>query len=281
MNVPERDAILERIENDLPLDDMLVIDAHGHNGGSWGHWVPFHDAGGIVTTLERVGIDKMCISAMKALATDVQAGNDDMIELTEEFPHRFVGLAVANPRFVHEIDDELARCFQHEGVRGIKVHPTTYVHDYPINGPNYEPVWEFARHHNCPVLMHAGPRSEIPTCGPELIAEVARRHPQVNILIGHTGSYDSWLSLDEHIAITKQYDNLFLETSTMNRFYRAVDYMVQKVGSERVIFGSDGPFHSIIAEFGSIVYARISQREKEDILGRNIARLLGLDNNGK
>ena len=97
MNVPERDAILERIENDLPLDDMLVIDAHGHNGGSWGHWVPFHDAGGIVTTLERVGIDKMCISAMKALATDVQAGNDDMIELTEEFPHRFVGLAVANP----------------------------------------------------------------------------------------------------------------------------------------------------------------------------------------
>ena len=112
--------------------------------------------------------------------------------------------------------------------------------------------------------MHAGPRSEIPTCGPELIAEVARRHPQVNILIGHTGSYDSWLSLDEHIAITKQYDNFFLETSTMNRFYRAVDYMVQKVGSERVIFGSDGPFHSIIAEFGSMSM-RVSANERKRI----------------
>lgn len=281
MRTPERDAILARIENDLPLDDIFVIDSHGHNGGSWGHWVPYHDAPGIVTTLDRVGIDMMCISAIKALASDYVDGNDDMIELTEEFPSRFVGLAVANPRFEDDIDAELTRCFANKGVRGIKIHPTTYVHDYPINGSRYEPVWEFAKRQNCPVLTHAGPRSEYPRCGPDLIADVARRHPEVNILIGHTGSYDSWISLDEHIEITRRHDNLFLETSTMNRFYRAVDYMVQQVGSEKVIFGSDGPFHSIIAEFGSIVYARITQRDKENVLGLNMARLLGLDDSGR
>lgn len=273
----QQDAILERINNDLPLDDFFVIDSHGHNGGSWGHWVPFHEGPGIVTTLDRVGINMMCISAMKALANDVREGNDDMIALTQEFPGRFIGLAVANPRYTDEIYDELERCFQNETVRGIKIHPTTYVHHYPLNGPKYEPVWEFAKKHDCPILMHAGPRSEIPYCGPDLIDDVAQRHPEVKILIGHAGSYDSWQSLDEHIAVVKKHDNLFLETSTMNRFYKAVDYMVQEVGSERVIFGSDGPFHSIIAEFGSIVYARISLQEKENVLGRNMARLLGID----
>ena len=275
--VEQRDSILAKFENDLPLDDILVIDSHGHNGHSRGHWIPYNDPPGMITTLDRVGIDMLCISSMQALASDYQSGNDEMIALTEEFPDRFVGYAVANPRYVDEIDAELDRCFQYEGVRGIKVHPTTYVHHYPINGPNYEPVWEFARRHNCPVLTHAGPRSEIPTCGPELIADVARRHPQVNILIGHAGSYDSWQSLDEHIAIVKQYDNLFLEISTMNRFYRATDYMVQKVGSERVIFGADGTLHSIIAELGSVVYARISEQEKLNVLGLNMARLLGLN----
>jgi predicted TIM-barrel fold metal-dependent hydrolase len=52
--------------------------------------------------------------------------------------------------------------------------------------------------------------------------------------------------------------------------------MVDRVGSERVLFGSDGPFHSFIAEFGAVVYARISEEAKENVLGRNTARLLHL-----
>lgn len=272
----QSDPIKALVENDLPLDDILVIDCHGHNGHSW-HWIPYNDAPGIITTMDRVGIDMFCISSMQALAGDYRVGNDEIIALTEKYPDRFIGYAVANPRYVNEIEAELERCFQYEGVRGIKIHPTTYVHSYPINGPNYEPVWEFAKRHNCPVLTHAGPRSERHTCGPDLIADVARRHPQVNLIIGHAGSYDSWQALDDHIQVVQRHDNLFLDISTMNRFYRSIDYMVEKVGGEKVLFGSDGPFHSIIAEFGVVVYARISEEAKRNVLGLNMARLLNLE----
>ena len=269
------DPIKVLVENDLPLDGILVIDCHGHNGRSW-HWIPYNDALGIITTMDRVGIDMFCISSMQALTGDYRAGNDEMISLTQKYPDRFIGYAVANPRYVDEIEAELERCFQYEGVRAIKIHPTTYAHCYPINGPSYEPVWEFAKRHNCPVLTHAGPRSERHTCGPDLIADVARRHPEVNLIIGHAGSYDSWQALDDHIQVVQQHENLFLDISTMNRFYRSIDYMVDKVGSERVLFGSDGPFHSIIAEFGAVVYARISEEAKRNVLGQNMARLLNL-----
>lgn len=270
-----RDTILVQVEDDKPLDDVLVIDCHGHYGHSW-HWMPYRDEEGLLTTMDRIGIDILCVSSMLALRGEYQAGNDETMALTEQYPDRFIGYAVANPRYADDIEAELERCFQHPGMRGIKIHPTTYVHSYPINGPNYEPVWDFAKRWGCPVLTHAGPRSERHTCGPQLIAEVARRHPEVKLIIGHAGSYDSWAALDEHIEIVQQHDNLFLEISTMNRFYRSVDYMVQRVGSERVLFGSDGPFHSFIAEIGAVVYARISVEAKENVLGRNMARLLNL-----
>ena len=277
MDYNNKDSILQSIEKDLPLEHINVIDAHGHNGGSLGHWIPYDTPEGIIETLNRVGINKLCISSMKSLANDYKLGNQEMIDWTNKYPDKFIGLAVANPRYSEDIYNELTKCFESKGVLGIKIHPATYVHDHPINGSGYEPVWEFAKKNNCPVLTHAGPRTEFHTCGPEVIAKVASQHPGVNILIGHCGSYDSWQSLDEYISIVKQYDNLYLETSTMNRFYRAVDYMVNKVGDEKVIFGSDGPFHSIIAEFGSIVYARVSEKQKENILYYNIAKLLGIE----
>ncbi len=271
----QRDRILTWVENDQPLDGVLVIDCHVHVGKSW-HWMAYHDEHGLLTTMDRLGIDKICVSSMMALLYDFQAGNDQVMALAEQYPDRIVGYAVVNPRYVNDMEAELERCFRHPGMRGIKIHPTTYVHHYPLDGPNYEPVWSFAERKGCPVLTHAGPRSERDTCGPHLIANVAKRYPDVNIIIGHAGSYDSWVSLDEHIGIVKQHDNLYLDISTMNRFYRSVDYMVNRVGSERVLFGSDGPFHDIIAEFGAVVYARIGEEAKENVLGRNMARLLGM-----
>ena len=268
-------TILGQVEDDQPLDSVLVIDCHAHYGHAH-HWMPYHDEQGLLTTMARIGIDLMCVSSLLALFSDRRAGNDEVIALTEKYPERFVGFAVVNPRYPSEIEAELERCFEHEGVRGIKIHPATYVHDYKLDGADYEPVWAFAKRRDCPVLMHAGPRSERHTLGPQLIARVAERHPEMKLIIGHAGSYDSWTALDEHIEVVQRHDNLFLEVSTTNRFYRSVDYMVDQVGSERVLFGSDGPFHSFIAEFGAVVYSRISEEAKENVLGRNMARLLHL-----
>ncbi len=181
-----------------------------------------------------------------------------------------------NPHFSDDAEAELERCFRHPGIKGIKIHPASYVHDYPINGAKYQPVWRYASKHGCPVLTHAGPRTERHTCGPELIAAVARSYPEVNIIIGHTGSYDSWDSLEDHIEIIRKYDNLYTDFSGMARFYRVVEYLLKRLGSDKLLFGSDSTDLSMEAELGHVVYARISDEDKEKILGRNIARLMGM-----
>ncbi|HBY93368.1 MAG: amidohydrolase family protein [Ardenticatenaceae bacterium] len=266
--------ILETVERNLPLSDVLVIDCHVHLGDAAGNFIPWPDAEGMLVSMDSVGINQSCVSSLRSLTSDVRTGNDEVIALTGRYPDRFIGYAVANPNYSDQMEGELERCFRHAGIQGIKIHPASYIHNYPIDGPNYHPVWEFARQRGCPVLTHAGPGTEWHTCGPRGIAAVAESYPEVNLIIGHSGSYHSMAALDEFIAVVRRYANLYLDTSAMGRFYRSVDYMVQHVGAERVLYGTDAPWHSFIAEFGPIVYARISDAEKEKILGLNMARLL-------
>jgi predicted TIM-barrel fold metal-dependent hydrolase len=275
VSIDRSSRFLQAAESGEPLRDVLIIDAHTHLLGGGGNYTPWQDADGMLMAMDQIGIDRACSSALRALNGDLIGGNNAMLELVTKHPDRFVGFVVYNPRLPDVSEAELERCFREPGVRGIKVHPASYVHDYPLDGPNYEPVWEFARRRGCPVLTHAGPRSELHRCGPDLIDRVATRHPQVDLLIGHSGSYDSMDALESHIQVVVRHDHLFLDISAMGRFYRAVDYMVQRVGSARVVFGSDGPFHSFSAEVGHVVYARMTDADKENVLGLNMEALLG------
>ena len=90
MDYKNKDLILQSIEKDLPLEHINVIDAHGHNGGSLGHWIPYDTPEGIIETLNRVGINKLCISSMKSLANDYKLGNQEMIDWTNKYPEKFI-----------------------------------------------------------------------------------------------------------------------------------------------------------------------------------------------
>lgn len=268
--------ILARVEQNLPLTQIQVIDAHAHIGLSVWNYIPYPTAEDVLATMDRLGIAKTCVSSFLALFYDHQAGNDEIMAAIDKYPDRIVGYAVVNPHYADDAWAEMERCFRHPGMKGIKIHPASYVHDYPINGPKYRPVWEFATRYGYPVLTHAGPATERHTCGPDLIAEVAREYPQVKLIVGHTGGYDAWDALDNHIDLILKYDNLWTDFSGTARFYGVVDYLVKRLGSDRIMFGSDATDLSMEAELGAVVYAHISDDDKEKILGRNAARLLGL-----
>jgi predicted TIM-barrel fold metal-dependent hydrolase len=54
-----------------------------------------------------------------------------------------------------------------------------------------------------------------------------------------------------------------------------VEYLVETAGSEKVVFGSDLPWYSQHYHAGAILFARISDEARHDILHRNAERLLG------
>lgn len=266
---------LSSLHSDLlagrPLTGVEIIDAHAHV-------LPTRTAGvafrytrpeEMIAAMDRIGIDRACVSALGSMQA-----NDEMLGWVTRYPDRLVGFVLINPRYPQEIVPTLERCFDNPGVLGIgEVHATSYQHMYPITGAAYGPMWGYAAERNIPVLIHSGPTSEAVRCSPTLIGQVAHRHPGFPILIGHCGAYDSWEMLDEAIGVAAEHEQVYLEISAMGRFYGVLEYIVKSIGPDKVVFGSDAPFHDWTAEIAHVACAKLSDDEKRRIFGGTMRRL--------
>ncbi len=250
-----------------------VIDSHAHLLYSNGP-VKFLNTSPaeMVAEMDKYGINQACISIIGA-----GDRNEETLQAAEDYPDRLLGFFLANPRYPDRILPDLKCAFKSPFMKGIgEIHPTTYQHNYSLMGRNYRPVWEFAEERKLPVLIHSGPTSEASRCSPTLLAEVARQHPEMNVLIGHSGGYESFAMLDEAIGVVQDTENLYLEICAMGRHSRIIEYMVKSVGAEKIIFGTDAPFHDWAPEIANIACAEISDTDKELIFGVNMQRLMNM-----
>lgn len=121
---------------------------------------------------------------------------------------------------------------------GIKLHPA---HDeYPADDPRLDPYLAVAAEVGVPVAVH----SASGLSDPDLIRRLADRHPTVRVLLYHT--YLGWPEGRRRAARhAQQHENLYLETSWCGS--DEVLRLLEEVGPERVLFGSDGavdgPWH--------------------------------------
>lgn len=75
------------------------------------------------------------------------------------------------------------------------------------------------------------------------------------------------------INTAKRYDNIILETSGMP-MHTKVKEAVKEIGDERVVFGSDYPFHHHSVELQRIQMAGLTRKEMERVLYDNAASQL-------
>jgi predicted TIM-barrel fold metal-dependent hydrolase len=84
-----------------------------------------------------------------------------------------------------------------------------------------------------------------------------------------------YFHVDEAIDVAETYGNVVLETSAMpypDKIRTAVD----RIGTERVVFCSDGPVSSPGLERQKVVIAGLGQERADLVLGGNADRMLGL-----
>ncbi len=256
-----------------PFAEAFLFDCHGHFGPDAGFFIPGTDLAEYVAVLDRVGIDRIAVSAF---ANGIPAGNDAVARAVAARPDRLVGYARINANYPEIMEAELARRFDEEGFLGIKIHP--YCDQVPPEDPRYEPVFAFAEERGVPVLSHTWQSSRyldalLAYCVPSRFAEVARRHPGMNLILGHSGG--EWDGILEAVEVAKENPNVFLDTASSRLYPGLVEMLVREVGAERVLYGSDAPFLSPVPQVGKVVFASIGEEEKRLVLGGNAARLFG------
>ena len=140
-------------------------------------------------------------------------------------------------------------------VLGIKIHSVEHKYDITEYG---DKIFSFANELKCFVLMHNDKISEM--------VNFADKYPDMKLIIAHLGS-------EEHVEAIKQAKNgnIFTDTSGWkSSFNNIIEYAVEKVGSEKIFFGTDT--YSCGFQVGRIKYAGICEKDKENILYKNAKR---------
>jgi predicted TIM-barrel fold metal-dependent hydrolase len=261
------DEIMAALREGRPLTGTRVIDSHCHMGLGSGFYVPSHDPAEMLGLADKLGIDILCVSHMASIGPDCAFGNDRIAEGVRRFPERFVGYAVVNPRYPEEVEPELARCFGELGMKGIKIHATSHG-DYPLDESGYEPVWQYSEKLDVPVLI------DVPDGGYERLDRVCRKYPKAKIMLAHSGG--SYKMAEKSINLAKKHPGVYLEITYTPRPYGMIEYLVEQIGADRVLYGSDWAYRDPRSQLGWAGYARIPLSDKKKILGGNMAGLLHL-----
>lgn len=184
---------------------------------------------------------------------------------------RLIGFAVVNPYGPGEGVPELRRAVREWGMRGLKLMPLR--HGYEVDGRIPRKIMECAAELGVPVSIHSGAQF----CLPWQIAYLARLFPTVPVIMDHMG-YRYYV--DGAIDVAQDVRNIYLETAlvSMPGYIRMA---VDRVGADRVIYGSDYPTGHPAAMIATIKAAKLSTADEVLVMGGNLARLLNLGKEAK
>lgn len=242
------------------------IDAHAH--------VYFTTSmEGMVDYCERLGIDRLMVSNylkpnMKGTPEEFRANNDSVIELMKQYPRLLIGTIVLNPYYQKESLEEIDRC-RDAGMIGLgELYNQTKISD-----PLYCPVIEKCIDYNWNIMMHSGLRGTTVhyrlnepenVSTPEDFTAVAKRYPEGMFQYAHLAGGIDW---EYACKALKDYPNVFVDLGGSNNAANIVDFALEELGEDRLVFSTDNSFYQGV---GQMFSANLTESQREKIFFGNI-----------
>jgi aminocarboxymuconate-semialdehyde decarboxylase len=242
-----------------------------------------------------------------AVATS-RASNDEISQMAKSWPERFAGLATLPMQDVKAAIAELERVMVQLRFKGAMIDDK--VNGHTLDEPEFLPFWKAAEQLGAMILFHQGGETIVNSRInryhlPNTIGNLADRTvtfaslvmggvmdacPDLKICLSHGGGYTcygigrmdrGWQARPEARAHIAQPPSAYLR-----RFYydcivyteAALRYLIDTVGVDRVVFGTDWPYDMEFDWPVSWILSleSLTQDEKDAILWKNLERLLGL-----
>ena len=223
--------------------------------------------------LKNLGVTKICgcVLTLDSLAEGetfwdrVLLLNQKALDLKGYYGDFYVPGFHVHPDYVKESCEEIER-MSRKGIHLMgELVPRRIGYGYDNKG--LDEIFYCAASHGTVVSFH--------TQDDDLLDEMVKRHPKTTFVAAHPLEFPVLL---RHIERMKKNENVYLDLSGTGMFrFGMLRRLIDEVGAERVLFGSDYPICSPAMYVGAIVLDEtLTEREKRLILSDNAKRVLGI-----
>ncbi len=232
-----------------------------------------------MAAMDEQGVDRaVCFSWPFADPATCAEANDYVAAAVRRHPDRLVGFGVVQP-----LDGgaaaEVARCAR-LGLSGIG-EMNADAQGWELLDDAVQPVVRACVDADLPWNLHCSEPvgHSYPGKGsstPDRVMAFAQRHPDLRLICAHLGG---GLPLYAHVPEVRQVcERLYFDTAAQPFVYEASVYraLVDAVGAERILLGSDHPLLDVPRYLGALDDAGLDERERALITGGNAALLLRL-----
>ena len=239
-----------------------------------------------VAALDAAGYDKAVVFSIDQESTTGVSPLDPNVlaGAVDSYPERILAFQGVDPN-----KDDAAVTLE-KGVRELGLHGAflvPFLHLLPADAPAYRPIYEKCVELNVPVWIHTSvnwaPAHPMELGRPLALDRLCGEMPDLKVIAGHGG----WPWVPEMVAAAWRHPNLYIDPSGHRWKYFSTPHsgweMLLHFGNstiqDKILFGTDWPLLPI--SLGEILQEARSLPLKPQVaekwLGRNAARLLGLD----
>jgi predicted TIM-barrel fold metal-dependent hydrolase len=233
----------------------VIVDVHGH----WGPWffsTDVADAAANLRVMDRCGIDIQLVSAVEAVVYDPLTGNPALLPVLAAEP-RLRGLLVVDPRDLSLAERQLDELLPTGLFVGAKIH--THYAGSPGGSAAMADALTMLASRDLPALVH--------TWGEELVglADVVARVDGARVVAAHLGG-PAWQLTP---SAAERTDRLWFEPCWSTPAAGRIRWVLDRIGPERLMFGSDSTLIHPAVTLGAVRAAGLSTVEEELVMWRN------------
>lgn len=240
--------------------------------------------GDVLTNMEKGNVDYTVMTNF-APPKILHTNNLWTLDVAKEHPC-LIPLVSFHPEMEGNMS-ELLEEYIGAGAKGIKIHPMAQA--FSPDHPAMQNVYRYCGEISFPIVFHCGRVANARLnayADIDRILPVIEKYPEVPFVLTHM--VDG--SMEDVIRLSKEFDNVYFDTSIVITGYPSLmntnkpswldDDMVvdviNTVGAEKVIFGSDYPWGSPLHDIPRIMNMQLSDEQKELIFAGNAVKLYKL-----
>jgi len=224
---------------------------------------------GLKNSMRNGGVDKSVVLNIATNAHQQKNVNDFANSINSEDIIAFGSVHFESPDALEELER-----IKEMGLKGVKLHPD--YQGFEVDDPKMKPIYKKISQLGLITVFHAGRDYGFsPPYGntPEKLLKALKWFSSP-VIAAHWGGVDSYEDVVKYLCGAEVYFDTSFGYSMMPKYYAQLIY--EKHGADKMLFGTDTPWHNAHMELRLINSLEISDDDKEKIFYKNAQKLLNI-----